>query len=123
MPVISSYRDFFVFVDRLAETKVRPWALYCECYFKKHEALLTAWWEQCMGLPAGTVAGKSEEVWRRRVENVRVEHYSGIRALLDSCSPEEAVGDALRRCQSLLPAPEPKVNLMVGFFSPDGFIL
>jgi len=123
MPSISQYRDFFVFLDRLIDaeaaslvvSEVEPWALYEQHYLGPHRAFLSAWWEQCMGRPI--------EVWQRRVEAVRPEHYAGIRAMLASCNPEAEGQEALRRCQALLPAPEPKVNLMMGFFSPDGFVI
>jgi len=115
MPVISLYHDFFVFLDRLAETRADPWLLYCQHYLEPHRAFLEAWWEQCMGKPV--------EVWQQRVENVRPEHYAGIRAMLSSCNPEAEAEEALRRCRKLLPASEPKVNLMIGFFSPDAFVI
>lgn len=67
--------------------------------------------------------GRSLEVWQQRVSSVRPEHYAGLRALLDSCAIEAEAAEALRRCQAILPAGEPKVCLMVGFFSPDGFVV
>lgn len=115
MPTASFYHDFFNFLDRLAGSRADPWSLYEEYYLTPHRAVLTAWWEQCLGRPV--------EVWQGRVRDVQVEHYAGIRAMLAEAKVEADAQEALRRCYALLPAPEPTVNLLIGFFSPDGFVL
>lgn len=115
MSLVSIYRDFFTFIDRLAGTGADPWSLYSSLYLDKHNAFLTAWWQQCIGKP--------EYVWQQRVADVKPEHYSGIRAMLTETDPEGDAAEALRRCLALLPGGEPIIQLMIGFFSPDGFTI
>jgi hypothetical protein len=115
MLIVPAYRDFFTFLDRLAAGDADPWSPYRTLYLDSHRAFLEAYWQQCFDLPV--------KVWQQRVEAIRPEHYAELRALLSSFDIEAAVADAVSRCQALLPAPDPTVVLMIGFFSPDAFTI
>ena len=61
---------------------------------------------------------------RERVRAVRPRHYSHLLSLLRSCNLEGVCLSTLQRSSQLLQwSDEPLVYLMVGFFSPDGFVI
>ena len=115
MPLIPIYRDFLRFLDASASGK-NLWANYEKLYFAPHEQFLSSYWQSCMGL------GMKE--LRERVETVKSCHYSHLLSLLKPHDPGEVCLSVLRRCSGLLRwIEEPTVYLMVGFFSPDGFVI
>lgn len=108
------YQDFLRFVDALAERGGDAWQLYEEYYLGPHRAVVTAWWDQCFGLP--------QEVWVDRVRRVRPEDYGLLRMVVEEDDLAELARETLARCEGVLPMqPEPEIYYMVGFFSPDGF--
>jgi hypothetical protein len=108
------YQDFLRFLEALSASGEDPWLLYQRHYLDRHEAVLRAWWDQCLGLP--------EDSWADRVRRVRPPEYGLLSLLVQQTDLDGVSRDALGRCQAVLPlAPEPEVYLMVGFFSPDGF--
>jgi len=108
------YEDFLRFVEALSERGGDPWERYEEHYLVPHRAVLTAWWEQCLGLP--------REVWVDRVRRVRPADYGLLRVVVEEGDLEALAGETMARCQVVLPMePEPEVYYLVGFFSPDGF--
>ena len=61
---------------------------------------------------------------RERVRSVKPQHYSHLLSLLESCNLEEVCLSTLQKCSRILQwEDEPLVYLMVGFFSPDGFVI
>jgi hypothetical protein len=118
MTVHAIYPDFFLFLDRLAASREDPWELYERHYLGPHRAMLTAWWEQCLGLPV--------ESWQARVRDIRPGEYGLLRTLVEQTPPEEIVARALHACDAavgrLRRQPPPQVHLLVGFFSPDAFV-
>lgn len=93
-----------------------PWRAYRQQYLSAHREFLKAYWQQCLGLDA--------RAWRERVGLVRPTDYGHLKALLHDRDPRALTEHALARCQALLPVdPEPTVYLMVGFFSPDGYVI
>ena len=121
------YRDFLTFLDRLAAGRDDPWALYEACYLEPHRPVLSAWWEQCLGLPL--------ETWQARVRSIRPSDYGLLRTLVEQAPPEAIAARALEACgaavgrlrpqppsPSALPPLPPDIYLLVGFFSPDAFV-
>jgi hypothetical protein len=108
------FEDFLRFVDALAQPGGDPWELYEKHYLARHRAVLTAWWEQCMGL--------NREVWRERVRRVRPGDYGLLRQVVQDADLPSVARETMARCQKIVPvSPEPDVHLLVGFFSPDAF--
>jgi hypothetical protein len=108
------YEDFLRFLDALAAGEGDAWDLYERHYLELHRAVLTAWWDQCLGLPEAT--------WRRRVRRLRPEEYELLRAVVSADDLPALASDARARCQRILSLDTtPDVYLLVGFFSPDGF--
>jgi len=114
MPVEALYGGFFRFLDALDQS-AEAWSAYRRHYLEPNRAVLDAAWRQCVGLDA--------EARRARVERVRPEHYAHLRELLAVEDPAPLAGEALNRCRRALDMQdEPTVHLLVGFFSPDGFV-
>jgi len=50
--------------------------------------------------------------------------YSQLKSLISVCPPEPIIKEAYEKCKSIVsPEEEPAVYLIIGFFSPDGFIM
>jgi len=117
MPTHLLAPDFFEFLDQLVlEPAVDPWEHYRRGYLDRHPDFLRAWWAQCFGRP--------EEEWADRVRGVRPEHYVLLRELVTQVDLEKMWDDTWAACRKVLPdSPEPEVYFMVGFFSPDAFVI
>lgn len=114
MSVHPLYEDFLRFVDALAAGEGEAWTLYEQYYLDPNREVLSAWWDQCLGLP--------EETWQGRVSSLRPEQYELLRAVVSGEDLLALAESALARCQEVLPLEvTPEVYLLVGFFSPDGF--
>jgi hypothetical protein len=115
MPLMSIYRDFLKFLDASASGG-DLWANYERLYFVPHKQFLSSYWENCIGLEL--------EDLRERVQSVQLGHYSHFLSLLRSYDLEGVCLSTLEKCSRLLRwVNEPTVYLMVGFFSPDGFVI
>jgi len=118
MPTHLLAPNFFEFLDQLVlEPAVDPWEHYRRGYLDRHPNFLRAWWAQCFGRP--------EEEWADRVRGVRPEHYVLLRELVTQIDLEKMWDDTWAACRQALPAEsrEPEVYFMVGFFSPDAFVI
>jgi len=112
---MSIYKDFLKFLD-VSASGGSLWENYDRLYFTPHRQFLSSCWESCIGL-------ELEEL-RKRVQSIKLCHYSHLLSLLRSYDLEEVCLSTLRKCSHLLRwANEPMVYLMVGFFSPDGFVI
>jgi hypothetical protein len=61
---------------------------------------------------------------KERVEKIKSTDYSQLKSLISVCPPEPIIREAYSKCKSIVsPEEEPDVYLIIGFFSPDGFIL
>jgi len=61
---------------------------------------------------------------KERVEAIKPSDYSVLTSLTSSCPPEKIVEDAYEGCVRIVPPKEePSVYLIIGFFSPDGFVM
>ena len=115
MPLMSIYRDFLEFLDACGPG-MDLWRSYERLYFTPHRRFLSSYWSDCIGLGLGEL--------RERVESIKPRHYSHLLSLLKSYDLEGMCHLTLRKCHELLHwTEEPVVYLMVGFFSPDGFVL
>lgn len=115
MPLMSIYKDFLKFLDASASGE-GLWENYDRLYFTPHRRFLSSYWRDCIGL-------ELEEL-RERVQSIKLCHYSHLLSLLRSYDLEGSCLSTLEKCSRLLRwANEPTVYLMVGFFSPDGFVI
>ncbi len=116
MPLMPIYKDFLRFLDATASSG-SLWENYQRLYFAPHERFLSSYWKDCMGF-----AGLDE--LRERVRAVKSQHYSRLLSLLESYDLEGICLSTLQKCSQILQwKDEPLVYLMVGFFSPDGFVI
>jgi hypothetical protein len=107
--------DFFRFLDDL-HAGATPWTAYRKRYLDPHREVITALREQ--------VVGVDEATWRDRVARIRPGDYAGLGALLAGADLAGIADETLRRCREALPCGEtPDVYYVVGFFSPDAFLL
>lgn len=114
MSIHLLYADFFRFLDRLPDC-ADPWELYREIYLEPHREVLTAYIQQVMRV--------DEETWRLRAQAVRPQHYSQLREVAETQDLPSLVEETLSRCAAAArEVPGPDVVLLVGFFSPDGFL-
>ena len=61
---------------------------------------------------------------RGRVNAVKSADYAQLKNLVSVCPPEKIIKDAYKICSKLVsPQEEPDVYLIVGFFSPEGFVM
>lgn len=115
MPLMSIYKDFLKFLD-VSASDGSLWANYERLYFAPHKQFLSSYWKSCIGF-------ELEEL-RERVQSIELRHYSHLLSLLRSYDLEGMCLSTLEKCSRLLRwADEPTVYLMVGFFSPDGFVI
>lgn len=107
--------DFFRFLDEAAAGG-DAWALYRRHYLDRHREVVNALREQVLGIDWAA--------WRDRVERVKPRDYGGLRAMLAGTDLGAVAAETLRRCREALPCGGlPDVYLVVGFFSPDGFLI
>jgi hypothetical protein len=116
MAVFSLYRDFFRFLQAL-EGDADPWEWYQKIYLDPHKKFFRAYWSAYFPqMDLGTL--------QDRVRRVRRGHYSALEHLLQQNDLERQVQEILARCLAILPSfAEPDVFIIIGFFSPDGFLV
>jgi hypothetical protein len=113
MPINPAYRDFFMALGAI-ERGVEVWAAYERFYLTPHRQVLAAYWRQCWDA--------DDERIRELVREIRPGDYRALREAIESADLERLAEDALQRCARLVDLPEPQVDLLVGRFSPDGFL-
>ena len=114
MPVNPAYRGFCSALDAI-ERGADPWAAYERHYLRPHCDVLTAYWRQLWGA--------DEERVREIVNAIRPRDYQALRDSLRALDVDAFASEALGRCSALTDLPEPQVDLLVGRFSPDAFLL
>ncbi len=115
MRVHSLYKDFFKFLERITPHSDK-WALYNTYYYKPHKEFLDAYF------PHFTLINFSN--LKERVEAINPSDYSLIKNLITSCPPELLAAEAYERCVRIVSSRyQPAVFLMIGFFSPDAFVI
>ncbi len=109
------YTDFFTFLKRITP-QADKWALYDYIYYRPHQEFLKTYFSQFPLINFSNL--------RERVEKIKSTDYSQLKSLISVCPPEPIIREAYSKCKSIVsPELEPEVYLIIGFFSPDGFIL
>lgn len=115
MKIHSLYLDFFKFLDEVS-LQADNWAAYSALYYQPHRDFLEAYFSHfpLMNFPN----------LRDRVKAVKSADYAQLKNLVSVCAPEKIIRDAYKVCCGIVsPREEPDVYLMVGFFSPEGFVM
>jgi len=115
MRIYSLYKDFFNFLDKTS-TPSKQWKLYTTYYYGRHKEFLDNYFSHFPFINVSSL--------KQRVQSIKTSDYSLLKDLISVCSPEELIKEAYQKCEEIMPPKkEPKVYLLIGFFSPDGFIL
>lgn len=115
MPLRPIYRDFLTFLECWGG-RGDPWRLFRELYWDPHRRFLEAYWAGRTGL--------GRQALRERVRRIRPGDYTLLQHWEAQGQILPRAESALRRSEEAFPwAEEPRVFLVVGFFSPDGFVL
>jgi hypothetical protein len=111
----SIYKDFIRFLDRLNENEDQ-WKAYQKYYLEPYKDFLLNYWQHFQGIGI-------EEI-KERVERIKGRHYSNLKSLVAQENLEKIIENALIRCKEIIAPPyEPDIYLIVGFFSPEGFVI
>ncbi|MFP4082518.1 MAG: DUF2268 domain-containing putative Zn-dependent protease [Candidatus Aminicenantes bacterium] len=115
MKIHSLYRDFFKFEQKISSNSDK-WRVYSTHYYKPHREFLEEYFSHFPLI--------DELSLKERVERIKKSDYSWLKHLVSVCPPEKIITDAYNRCKSIISLQEePEVYLLVGFFSPDGFVM
>jgi len=115
MKIYSLYKDFFNFLDKTSSL-TKQWKIYSTYYYEPHKEFLENYFSHFPFINFSSL--------KQRVESIKTSDYSLLKDLISASSPEEVIKEAYQECKKIMPPKkEPKVYLLIGFFSPDGFIL
>jgi len=115
MKIYSLYKDFFKFLDKISSHS-KQWKTYSTYYYKPHQEFLENYFSHFPFINISSL--------KKRVESIKTSDYAQLRDLILGCPPEQIIEEAYQKCKKIvLSKKEPKVYLLIGFFSPDGFIL
>ncbi|NIM91986.1 MAG: hypothetical protein GTO17_13690 [Candidatus Aminicenantes bacterium] len=115
MKIYSLYKDFFIFLDKTMP-HLKQWKIYSTHYYEPHKEFLENYFSHFPFINFSSL--------KQRVESIKTSDYSLLRDLISGCSPEQIIKEAYQKCRRLAPPKqEPNVYLLIGFFSPEGFIL
>jgi hypothetical protein len=115
MKIFSLYRDFFTFLDKISPGSSK-WEIYFIHYFKPHQEFLESYFSH---FPLINVSNL-----RERVERIKASDYSPQRHLISVCPPEKIINESYEKCRSIASSKEePEVYPLIGFFSPDAFVM
>jgi len=115
MKIFSLYQDFFHFLEYVSPNSEK-WNSYSKFYYTPHQDFFESYFSCFPAL--------DEKGLRERVERIKVSDYSCLKSLVSQCQPEKILQETYDRCMKIaFPPVEPDVYLLVGFFSPDGFVL
>ncbi len=115
MNVHSLYLDFFKFLDEVS-LQSENWPAYNSIYYQPHRDFLETYFSHFPLMDSSNL--------RERVEAVKSADYAQLKNLVSVCPPEKIIKDAYKVCSGIVsPWEEPDVYLMVGFFSPEGFVM
>ncbi len=117
--IFSLYRDFFGFLDKIPadpKPRAKKWPLYLSAYYRPNRAFLDVYYSQSL------LSDKT--VLKGRVESVKLQDYAWLVDLCRQTPPEPIIAEAYEKCARLVPPPQrPEVHLLIGFFSPEGFVM
>jgi len=115
--IVPVYKKFFYFLDLLKRGKP-AWPTYWQYYYFPYRHFFNAYFSFFPLL--------DREALKKRVEAIHPEHYSRLRLLLQAGKVEKIL-KAIHQRSLKLARPEKscslKVYLIIGFFSPEAFLL
>ena len=115
MRVHSLYTDFFKFLEKISP-QADKWTHYNSIYYRPHQEFLETYFSHFPLIDFTNL--------RERVEMIKSGDYSQLKGLIFVCPPEPIIKEAYEKCKSIIsPEKEPSVYFIIGFFSPDGFIM
>jgi len=115
MKIFSLYRDFFVFLDKITPDSGK-WKTYFTHYFKPHQEFLENYFSHFPLIDFSNL--------KERVERIKASDYSLQKHLTSVCPPEKIIVESYEKCRSIVSSKEePEVYLLIGFFSPDAFVM
>lgn len=115
MNIHSLYLDFFKFLEELS-LQAEKWAAYEALYYGAHQEYLDTYFSHFPLINFTNL--------KNRVEAIKSADYAQLKNLVSVCPPERIIREAYRTCRKLVsPQEEPDIYLMVGFFSPEGFVM
>jgi hypothetical protein len=92
------------------------WKIYLTHYFNPHQEFLENYFSH---FPLINVSNL-----RERVEKIKASDYSLQKHLISVCPPEKIINESYEKCRSIVSSKEePEVYLLIGFFSPDAFVM
>ena len=115
--LVPVYKRFFYFLDLIKKGKP-AWPTYWQYYYFPYRHFFNAYFSLFPLL--------DREALKKRVEAIRPQHYSRLRLLLQSRKLEKILRGIHQRSLKLASPEKPcllKVYLIIGFFSPEAFLL
>jgi len=113
------YLGFFDFLERIPSPgarKAKNWPVYLEYYYRPHREFLDAYFSHSPLADPAVLEG--------RVETIKAADYAGLKSLCDVTPPEAIIEASYEKCRAVVSPPlEPEAYLIVGFFSPEGFVM
>jgi hypothetical protein len=111
----SLYLDFFKFLEELS-LQSENWKAYTTYYYQPHRDFLDTYFSHFLLMNFSNLSD--------RVEAIKLADYAQLKNLVLVCPPEKIIEDAYKVCREIVsPQEDPDVYLIVGFFSPDGFVM
>jgi hypothetical protein len=115
MKVYSLYQDFFKFLEKI-KLHQEKWNIYFSCYYQPNQEFFENYFSRFPLIDKASL--------KQRVEAIKAADYSRLKNLISVCHPEEIIKEAYEKSREVvLPNEEPEVYLLIGFFSPDGFVM
>ena len=119
MKVFSLYQGFFDFLQEIGPETTRPpeiWPFFSARYYQPNKEFLDAYFSQ---MPLIDLRALKD-----RVNAIKPADYSLLKTLCAFSPPEKMIDEAYERCRRVVSPPqELEVYLLIGFFSPEGFVM
>lgn len=115
MRIHSVYRNFFKFLERITP-QADKWALYSSLYYQPHQRFFETYFSHFPFINFSNL--------KERVGTIKKPDYSQLRNLIDVAPPESIIMKTYQKCKNIVfPVKEPEIYLIIGFFSPEGFVM
>jgi len=115
MKIHCMYRDFFVFL-RMINLEKDTWRAFKRYYYDKHSDFLSHLWHSYQCYTTRNI--------RERVRMIKKDDYADIENLLKIYDIEEKTHEVLMHCKRIyFDHSRCNVYILIGFFSPDAFVL
>ncbi len=115
MKIYCLYRDFFVFL-RIINLEKDTWGAFRRYYYDKHPDFLSYLWHTYQGYTARNI--------RERAGMIKKEDYADVENLLKIYDIEGRTREILLHCKRIYYDQDScNVYILIGFFSPDAFVL